>query len=127
MDNAMLKVNNTSSRNGGTGSIIMPSITNNNSGTPRLPRPTPVKLLRILRSCVRSNGTPGDTAPILDAECVRAGVQQEGVQLLAAPKPAALAWQASQSGSAERSGSPALRLEPGDAPPPISAQGLRYE
>jgi hypothetical protein len=34
----MLKVKNTSSRNGGTGNIIIASMTSSNSGTPRLPR-----------------------------------------------------------------------------------------
>jgi hypothetical protein len=34
----MLKVKNTSSRNGGIGNIIIASITSSNNGTPRLPR-----------------------------------------------------------------------------------------
>ncbi|MCY1314719.1 hypothetical protein D9M70_654160 [compost metagenome] len=55
----MLKVKKTSSRKGGTGSVIMPSITSTSSGTPRLPRPMPIRLLRTLPiSCVRSTAAP---------------------------------------------------------------------
>jgi hypothetical protein len=46
IDRAMLKVKNTSSRNGGIGNIIIASITSSNSGTPRLPRPRSARLLR---------------------------------------------------------------------------------
>ncbi|MNN07861.1 hypothetical protein D3C81_1206970 [compost metagenome] len=48
IDRAMLKVKNTSSRNGGIGNIIIANITSSNSGTPRLPRPSPARLLRAL-------------------------------------------------------------------------------
>ncbi|MCY1429496.1 hypothetical protein D9M71_454160 [compost metagenome] len=59
MDRAMLKVNSTSSRNGGIGRVIMASIASSSSGTPRLPRPSPARLLRICPiSCVRSTLTP---------------------------------------------------------------------
>ena len=54
IDKAMLKVNSRSRRNGGTDNIIMPIITSNSSGTPRLPRPAPARPLPKLMSCVRS-------------------------------------------------------------------------
>ncbi|MNF99807.1 hypothetical protein D3C84_827230 [compost metagenome] len=48
IDRAMLKVKNTSSRNGGIGNIIIANMTNSNSGTPRLPRLRSAMLLRAL-------------------------------------------------------------------------------
>jgi len=46
----MLNVKNTSSRNGGTGSIIMASMTSSNNGTPRLPRLKSATFVRALLS-----------------------------------------------------------------------------
>ncbi|MNF92209.1 hypothetical protein D3C84_748460 [compost metagenome] len=48
MDRAMLKVKNTSSRNGGMGNIIIANMTSSNSGTPRLPRLRSAMFVRAL-------------------------------------------------------------------------------
>jgi len=49
-DRAMLKVKNTSKRNGGIGNIIIANITSNNNGTPRLPRDRSVRVPRAVLS-----------------------------------------------------------------------------
>ncbi|MCY1548983.1 hypothetical protein D9M68_851290 [compost metagenome] len=58
IDRAMLKVNSTSSRNGGIGSMTMPSMTSSIKGMPRLPSRNPDRLLRTLPTiCERSTAT----------------------------------------------------------------------
>src|SRR3990167_613181 len=83
IDRAMLKVNSTSSRNGGIGSMTMPSMTSSIKGMPRLPSRNPDRLLRTLPTiCERSTAT-SLPQPIQSFDANRAFAKglQEAVQL----------------------------------------------
>src|SRR5690606_4343770 len=83
MDRAMLKVNSTSSKNGGIGSMTMASMTSSSSGMPRLPWRRPARLLRTSPMiCVRSTATClPQTIQSFDAKGVVTGLSQEAFQL----------------------------------------------
>ncbi len=80
----MLKVNSTSSRNGGIGRVIMASIARTASGTPRMPRARP-RMLPIIMDL--STFTPIPRLPVpssrkVDAAHCSQGLEQAPGQLL---------------------------------------------